>query len=421
MTQAVTENVDQPGTKYGLYKRVEHDLRRRVTEGEWKEGALLPRRRDLAREYRIDVNTLQRAILPLVADGTLKAEGKRGTFVSDGSEPVVIPDRVATPLQVRDASGEDVWSGVNSARASSTSLKNKTLGIIVYIVTGQVLGSDTGAIHTRDIVRAIEASCANAGGQARLFNTYLAGGVGCRVIDAARVLLAERVDALLVLDIYDNPAIGVELCSMPSSKEVPLVYVSSVGNFVPHLHVFYDQRHAGYLAATHLLERNWTDITFLAPYRANWVEDRITGARLAVERSGIEGATFQVVPLNPKGEQYDSEEADVKKSAIHDACMRGQIRGGVITANDDIARLVINEATEAGLTIGVDYAVLGFDDDVESASMGLTSVRPPLEDMGAVAVNLLSGRIAGGSANMHVSLRSQLVVRASTSQNPRLS
>jgi LacI family transcriptional regulator len=184
---------------------------------------------------------------------------------------------------------------------------------------------------------------------------------------------------------------------------------------VPYLHVFYDQRHAGYLAANHLLERGFKDITFLAPYRANWVEDRIAGARLAVERCGLDNRSFTVAPLARHAQQFETDECQLSSIAVSEAMSNKQITGGIIAANDSIARQVAAQLATQGLTVGTDYAMAGFDDDIESSSQGLTSVRPPLEEMGAVAVRLAGRRLAGEVVNLNMCLRSQLVARSSTS------
>jgi DNA-binding GntR family transcriptional regulator len=51
------------------YQRIEVELRRMIDEGHWMKGAMLPGRRDLARQHSVSLVTLDRAIGPLLADG----------------------------------------------------------------------------------------------------------------------------------------------------------------------------------------------------------------------------------------------------------------------------------------------------------------------------------------------------------------
>ena len=51
--------------------------------------------------------------------------------------------------------------------------------------------------------------------------------------------------------------------------------------------------------------------------------------------------------------------------------------GGIIGISDGVALGVMESASERGLKAGLDFAILGFDDDPEARAMGLTSLRPP--------------------------------------------
>jgi len=48
------------------FQRIDADIRRRIADGEWSPGVVLPSRRELAVEYNVAVKTVQRAITPLV-------------------------------------------------------------------------------------------------------------------------------------------------------------------------------------------------------------------------------------------------------------------------------------------------------------------------------------------------------------------
>ena len=45
-------------------------------------NAMLPSRQSLAREYSVDLSTVQRAVSEMLTDGTLRADSGRGTFVA---------------------------------------------------------------------------------------------------------------------------------------------------------------------------------------------------------------------------------------------------------------------------------------------------------------------------------------------------
>jgi LacI family transcriptional regulator len=78
---------------------------------------------------------------------------------------------------------------------------------------------------------------------------------------------------------------------------------------------------------------------------------------------------------------------------------------------------VLRAAAERGLDVPRDLSVVGFDDSGLAAVVtpGLTTVRQPLEEMGRMAVSLLSRLVDGQRVEtLRIELATRLVVRAST-------
>ena len=75
----------------------------------------------------------------------------------------------------------------------------------------------------------------------------------------------------------------------------------------------------------------------------------------------------------------------------------------------------------AGSTCREDLSVVGFDDSglAEVVTPGLTTVRQPLEEMGRMAVSLLSRLVDGQRVEtLRIELATRLVVRGSTAPAP---
>lgn len=89
----------------------------------------------------------------------------------------------------------------------------------------------------------------------------------------------------------------------------------------------------------------------------------------------------------------------------------------IVASNDLMAFGAIQAAREAGLTVGRDISVTGFD-DIDMASTvtpPLTTIRQPMSGLGEAALELLLQRIKGGRiAEPHVQLDTQLIIREST-------
>ena len=88
----------------------------------------------------------------------------------------------------------------------------------------------------------------------------------------------------------------------------------------------------------------------------------------------------------------------------------------VFAANDEMAAGIVAAAVAAGLHVPSDLAVVGFDDTrvARMTRPALTTVRVPMSEMGARAVELLCLRIGDRSrAAKRVLLRPELIVRES--------
>jgi LacI family transcriptional regulator len=93
----------------------------------------------------------------------------------------------------------------------------------------------------------------------------------------------------------------------------------------------------------------------------------------------------------------------------------------IFAASDELARGVIEAARSVGLSVPDDLSVVGFDDTeiARIASPPLTTVRQPLQEMGAVALRTALRLVAGEKIDAnHVELATELVVRASTAAAP---
>jgi LacI family transcriptional regulator len=95
-----------------------------------------------------------------------------------------------------------------------------------------------------------------------------------------------------------------------------------------------------------------------------------------------------------------------------------ELPSAVFCANDESAMGVMRAANEIGLRIPEDISVVGFDDS-PSALLSypqLTSVRQPLEEIGACALRDLVTIIEGSKAPHRPSFNTNLVIRQSTSR-----
>nr|MBA3936529.1 GntR family transcriptional regulator [Planctomycetota bacterium] len=75
-------------------------LRQRVASGEWAPGTMIPGRRTLTLEYRAALSTVEKSVATLIAEGLLRADDRRGTYVSTPSAPAALASTPASRTQV---------------------------------------------------------------------------------------------------------------------------------------------------------------------------------------------------------------------------------------------------------------------------------------------------------------------------------
>ena len=136
---------------------------------------------------------------------------------------------------------------------------------------------------------------------------------------------------------------------------------------------------------------------------------REQGYREALEAAGL--------PFDPELVRVGGYRAAETTDAARELLSRSDRPTAVFAANDLSAIRVLEIAHELGLRVPEDLSVVGFDNVPEAANAvpALTTVAQPLHQMGAEAVRLLLGLLAGGTTEDHLLLPASLVVRASTS------
>ena len=407
-----------------IYREIESDLRQKVTQGVWRPGTMLPSRKMLAQEYGVDLRTLQDAIVSLLADGTLRAEDRRGTFVAEKEGVISAPN---------------VWQSPQSASP-----------LVFPVGTLAVMGGDhplpdelsstnqgdsdaltwgKGYHWVNLILRGLERAYTRAGGGTQFVRRYDpdTGQAFRSVGDALRKARADGARAAAIVSVNMQTVVAEEVAVAAPPEELPTVIVAwdDVAGSVPYIN--YDNQFAGYCAAQHLLNRRYAPLVFLDPFDAWWTQQRLIGARAAVRDAGLPPEALCIwsheagMGERPTAQAwFDNTEAG--RALARTAIARGEASlkaksgksFGFIGVNDAVAYGFGEIAQKQGLRAGIDFGLIGFDDVPESRDLGLSTIHPPLEEMGEEAARLLIQLLQGKSVPQRVSLRSHLIARNST-------
>jgi LacI family transcriptional regulator len=170
-------------------------------------------------------------------------------------------------------------------------------------------------------------------------------------------------------------------------------------------------RFGGALQATrYLIELGHSRIGFIA----GRPDLRSSIARDAGYRRALTDAGIAVDPRLVGSGSY--RQGAVRLAAVE---MLGQADRptAIFAANDISAIEIVKVAAELGLDIPRDLSVIGFDDvpEASKATPALSTVRQPMQTLGAEAVRLLLSLMQGETpAKTHVTLPTRLIPRATT-------
>jgi LacI family transcriptional regulator len=217
-----------------------------------------------------------------------------------------------------------------------------------------------------------------------------------------QVLRSGYLDGVIVAStMLDDPTIpcllqdGVPFVSVGRHPEEQVNYVDV------------DNARGARMATEHLLRLGHQRIaTITGPLGMMPGRDRLEGYRQALASRGL-----------PVDERLIAE-ADFTEGGGWAAMRRllPQRPGAAFVASDMMAIGAVKAIKEAGLRIPDDVAIVGFD-DLPVASIvepALTTIRQPIDRLGATAVEMLISLIEGTvEGPQHVILPAQLVVRAS--------
>lgn len=195
----------------------------------------------------------------------------------------------------------------------------------------------------------------------------------------------DRVDGLLIVSLRPSD----EEVARLQREGLPVVLIDVAHRALPR--VVIDDVLGGQLATEYLLSKGHRRIGFVgdapSPFGFTSSELRRQGMHEALRRAGIKPAAA----LHRRGPHGREEAFELARRllAMEDPPT------AIFAASDVQAMGVLQAAQALGTRVPEELAVIGFDDVEEASVLGLTTVRQPLRETGARAVDLLLSAIEG--------------------------
>ncbi|MGV3614763.1 MAG: LacI family DNA-binding transcriptional regulator [Fimbriimonas sp.] len=254
-----------------------------------------------------------------------------------------------------------------------------------------------------------------------------------QVLDSMRVCLAGTDLAMAVTDVdeeyntdhsfdralrvpvdgiiaFDNSA-SVEAFARQHDRLAPKTAFVSMGAYWSEAQSFVgvDLRSGADAAMAHLIDTGRKEIAYLAPYNSDLISSgpRYDAYREAMNAAGLKPVVIAATGITPASVRQDLARHFAEISTPD----------AILCMNDDFAISTTVAIQALGRRVGTDIAVVGFDgiEETEHCPWPITTVRQPVEEMCALAVEFLQAQIADPSAPLQQRiLKPQLIVRESS-------
>lgn len=315
-----------------------------------------------------------------------------------------------TKLHIKDVAKRMGYTPNQLARSLRGS-RNHTIGVMVFDVTDP---------FCTPIVRGIESSLyqasymsmfADAHNEPTRFERYL------------EMMLQRRVEGLIV--VANWLVVDINLLSDLEKHRVPTIVIGRQLQADSISSVMVDNETGGKMAAEHLYSLGHREIAFIRG-------PRVLGDSL-LRWKGIRAfARSARLPIKPNlvVELPELEDAihgfEAAQRMTEDLLKRGRTFTAVLAYDDVTALGVMRALTRAGIRVPEQCSVIGFDDVAPAAFAfpPLTTIRQPMQTMGATAVTVIAEAISAQSEKrdfnvVHRKLEPELVIRQSTAPVPR--
>ena len=215
-----------------------------------------------------------------------------------------------------------------------------------------------------------------------------------------------RTDAIIV---SNHTSLPCEKMRELTGDDIPIVLIAqNHGNIKAIDSVLIDNFQGGYSAVEHLLKQQPKSLLLLTgPDCIFDSQERLRGAQKA-----IQDAPFKPEVAILQGNFYQQEG---RRVFAEYTSRQGTFPDAVFAFNDAMAFGVLDVLRDASRHVPEETQVIGFDGTIMAESMGLSSVRVPMREIGEEAVRLAVERIREKDAKpVTLTLETRLIARKTT-------
>lgn len=298
----------------------------------------------------------------------------------------------------------------NQLARSLRSQRNHTIGLMVFDITDPFCTPILRGVETTLFQSSYVSLFADAHNNRDRFERYL------------EMLLERRVEGLIILANW--LFVDINVVEHLEKRSVPTVLIGRNLKMESVSSVMVDNEAGAYMALQHLYALGHRKIAFIrGPSALDDSRERWKGIRRFAKESGISIDAKLVVDLP---NSFDPNQGFDAAAVLTQELLGRKRPFTAVVAFDDVTALgALRALTSAGISVPDKCSLIGFDDVAPAALAvpSLTTIRQPMETMGANAVRILNEAITAlvdkkEFAPAQRKLSPELVVRQSTGPRP---
>lgn len=264
------------------------------------------------------------------------------------------------------------------SRAAQT-MRSRRTHQLAYHMSGEQLEAARG--FTLSFLQSLVKAAAREDHHILVFTHH-----GADPLPAFRDLIARRsVDAFIVDEsLVDDPRVR-----LLAAEGVPFACFGRTAPDLPQQWVDVDNASGMLPLVEHLAAAGHRDYAYVGAEGGEyWKRDRLAGLRLGLERLGVSLADDRV---------FHGDDRAIRRW-VSRLLRRRHPPTAIVTSSDAVAAVVVNSCQAAGLRVGRDIAVTGFDGGAVGLIVepALTSVRIPVERVARALVTRCLEELSSG-------------------------
>lgn len=212
----------------------------------------------------------------------------------------------------------------------------------------------------------------------------------------------QRVDGTILVDVFCGDAGARQLAAL----DTPIVVLGERLSAVTSISV--DNVRGGRLAAKHLVGLGHRRIALVEGHTQIDVAHDVPVERSEGFRDALRTAGIRLPTIYERDGDFTIAGGH---RAMRELLSLAKPPTAVFLMSDEMAFGALQAIRESGLTPGTDVSIIGFDDHPVSESLGLTTVRQPVRDMGRLGARLMLDALDGFGQVEHHPIELELVER----------